>query len=112
MNIGNGNIPSFENDKKNTTVLRALVSSNMHDAMESHAATQLEGSMKVKMETKVEAKMGVLKTPRVGIRVVCDGITVTLPAGKKKMMTAETATAEKAECAVDVRFKVWKWTVG
>jgi hypothetical protein len=58
--------------------------------------------LKMKMETKVEAKMWVFKTPRVGISVLCDDIDV---AGEKV-----TAAGEK--CAVDVRFKVWKWTLG
>lgn len=56
----------------------------------------------MKMETKVEAKMWVFKTPRVGINVLCDGIDV---AGEK-------VTTADEKCAVDVRFKVWKWTLG
>ena len=59
--------------------------------------------LKMKMETKVEAKMWVFKTPRVGINVLCDGIDV---AGEK------VTTPADEKCAVDVRFKVWKWTLG
>lgn len=62
----------------------------------------------VEMNTKVRVKMGGLKTPRVGIRVRCDGIKVVPPAGKK----AATATTADAKCEVDVRVKIWKWTVG
>ncbi|XP_061370350.1 NDR1/HIN1-like protein 2 [Gastrolobium bilobum] len=115
VNVGDGAIPSFEHAEKNTTVLKASVENSMQ-APENDALTQLKASLKskneltlkVNLETKVEAKMGPLKTPPVGIRVLCDGIAVTLPAGKKPA----TASTTNSECQVDMRFKVWKWTVG
>lgn len=64
--------------------------------------------LKVNLDTKVKAKMGSLKTPEVGIRVVCDGIRVVPPTGKKPA----TASTSNAKCKVDVRFKIWKWTIG
>lgn len=67
-----------------------------------------EVALKVKLETKVEAQMGVLQTPAVGITVVCDGIAVSLSDGEKPA----SASVENTACEVDVRFKVWKWTVG
>lgn len=108
-------MPGFEHGKKNTTVLKAsILRSGV--ALESDDAARLKSSMKsknglalkVKLETKVKAKMGNLKTPKVRIRVACDGIRVTLPAGKKPA----TASTSNAKCDVDVRFKIWKWTVG
>lgn len=65
VDIGDGNIPAFEHGKKNTTLLKAsIVSSGV--ALESDAEKQLKASMKsknglplkVKLETKVKAKMG------------------------------------------------------
>lgn len=76
----------------------------MKSSMKSKSGLPLQ----VKLETKVKAKMGNLKTPKVRIRVSCEGIRVTLPSGKKPA----TASTSNAVCDVDVRFKIWKWTVG
>ncbi|TKY64368.1 YLS9 protein [Spatholobus suberectus] len=108
-------IPSFLHRQRNTTVLEASLES-AEGAAESDAATQLKSSMrsksevalKVMLDTKVAAQMGAFRTPRVGIRVSCDGVAVSLPDGDKPA----TASAENTECEVDVRFKVWKWTLG
>ncbi|KAK7845830.1 ndr1/hin1-like protein 13 [Quercus suber] len=62
--------------------------------------------LKIEFDTKVKAKMGGLKTPKVGIRVTCDGITATVPTGK----TAATASTSASKCKVDIRIKIWKWT--
>lgn len=85
-------------------------------ALESEASTELKKNMKsknglalkVKLDTKVKAKMGKMKTPNVGIRVTCDGVRVHVPVGNKKPVTASTSNVK---CDVDVRFKIWKWTV-
>ncbi|KAK2353087.1 NDR1/HIN1 protein [Trifolium repens] len=94
LDIGNGVIPSFEHGTKNTTMLKVLV--------ERKIVERKSLELKMKMESKVEAKMWVFNTPRVRISVLCDHIDV---AGEKV-----TAAGEK--CEVDVRFKVWKWTLG
>ncbi|TKY48263.1 YLS9 protein [Spatholobus suberectus] len=114
VDVGDGTVPAFEHGRKNTTLLKASILSTGH-ALQSDQASRLKASMKgkngfplkVNLETKVKAKMGSLKTPKVGIRVSCDGIRVTLPAGKKPA----TASTSDAKCEVDVRFKIWKWTV-
>ncbi|XP_057458001.1 NDR1/HIN1-like protein 6 [Lotus japonicus] len=115
VDVGDGTIPTFHHGKKNTTLLKSSISSSGHE-LDADAAKKLKASMKsknglplkVKLDTKVKATMGKLKTPRVGIRVSCDGIRVTLPTGKKPA----TASTSNAKCNVDVRFKIWKWTVG
>lgn len=86
----------------NTTLLKASVARSVK-------SKSAESELKVKLETKVEAKAGMFKTPHVGIGVLCDGIDVALPAGDKLATAASTADAK---CQVDVRFKVWKWTLG
>lgn len=112
MDVGDGVIPSFEHGKENTTVLKIPVARSgevaADDAVKGSLKSKSALALKVKMETKVEAKMGMFRTPRVGIRVLCDGIQVTLPAGEKPA----TASAVNSACAVDVRFKFWKWTLG
>lgn len=63
--------------------------------------------LKVRLDTKVRVKVGGVKTPRIGIRVTCDGIRVTVPA-KGKSAVASTG---KAKCKVETRIKIWRWTV-
>ncbi|KAG4380801.1 hypothetical protein AAZX31_15G023900 [Glycine max] len=114
IDVGDGTVPGFQHPKKNTTLIKASILSSGH-ALQSDEASRLKSSMKsknglplkVNLETKVKAKMGNLKTPKVGIRVSCDGIRVTLPSGKKPA----TASTSNAKCDVDVRFKIWKWTI-
>ncbi|PON48147.1 Late embryogenesis abundant protein [Parasponia andersonii] len=111
--IGDGVIPAFVHGKKNTTVLRAAITSSRRP-IDASAASDLRANMKskaglplkVRLDTKVKAKVGSLKTPRIGVRVSCEGIRVTPPTGK----TAATASTSKAKCKVDVRVKIWKWT--
>ncbi|KAG5021306.1 hypothetical protein AAZX31_07G008700 [Glycine max] len=114
--VASTTIPSFLHRQRNTTVLQAYVTST-EEVVDSDAAMELKRSMKrksqlvalkVELETKVEAQMGVFQTPRVGIKVLCDGVAVSLPDDEKPA----TASAENTACQVDVRFKVWKWTVG
>lgn len=113
LDIGDGVIPAFVHGKKNTTVLKTSIGSNRR-AVDSSAASDLRANMKskgglplkVRLDTKVKAKVGGLKTPRLRVRVSCDGIRVSLPTGK----TAATASTSKTKCKVDVRVKIWKWT--
>ena len=114
IDLGDGTVPGFQHPKKNTTLIKGSILSS-GQALQSDEASRLKSSMKsktglplkVNLETKVKAKMGNLKTPKVGIRVSCDGIRVSLPSGKKPA----TASTSNAKCDVDVRFKIWKWTV-
>lgn len=114
VDIGDGVIPSFVHGKKNTTVLKTKITSSGKE-VDSSAASELRKGLKsknglplkIKLDTKVKVKAGGwLKTPKIGIRVSCDGIRATPPAGK----TAATVSTSKAKCKVDVRIKIWKWT--
>ncbi|KAJ9179330.1 hypothetical protein P3X46_011133 [Hevea brasiliensis] len=111
--IGNGLLPSFVHGTKNTTLLKATITSSgqqLDDIPSSQLKTALKSKnglgLKIELETKVKLKMGGLKTPKVGIRVSCEGIKVTVPSGK----TATTASVSNAKCKVDLRIKIWKWT--
>ncbi|XP_028778735.1 NDR1/HIN1-like protein 13 [Neltuma alba] len=116
VSVGDGRMPSFEHGKKNTTLLRALITSN-GAVLDGESASRLKADlqrengldMKVNLYTKVKAKMGRLKTPKVGLRVSCEGIRVTVPAAAKKQAMAATSGAK---CKVHVRFKIWKWCIG
>ncbi|XP_065866710.1 NDR1/HIN1-like protein 6 [Euphorbia lathyris] len=112
--IGNGSVPSFVHRTKNTTLLKAAIRSNSNQPLDDVSASQLKSelkskkglNLKIELETKVKVKMDGLKSPKVGIRVTCDGIKATVPTGK----TATSASVSNAKCEVDLRIKIWKWT--
>ncbi|KAJ4717877.1 Late embryogenesis abundant hydroxyproline-rich glycoprotein [Melia azedarach] len=111
--IGDGTFPAFEHGTKNTTLIKTSIKSSgkqLDDASASSLQSQLKKKndfpLKVKIETKVKVKMGAIKSPKVQIRVSCDGIKASVPTGK----TATSATTAKAKCKVDWRIKIWKWT--
>ena len=54
--------------------------------------------------------MGALRTPHVGIIVLCVDVNVAIPANGKKTMAQLTTmrTMAKLESEVNVMFKVWK----
>ncbi|CAK9179964.1 unnamed protein product [Ilex paraguariensis] len=110
VDIGDGSFPGFVHGKKNTTTLRTVITS-AGQSLDSTAVNSLKNKkslpLKIKLDTKVKVKIGSLKTTKVGIRVSCDGIKTALPTGK----SATTATTSDAKCKVDLRIKIWKWTV-
>ncbi|KAF3450605.1 hypothetical protein FNV43_RR06694 [Rhamnella rubrinervis] len=113
VDIGDGVIPSFVHGKKNTTVLKTKIASTAKELDSSAASSLRKGlksksglPLKVRLDTKVKVKADGLKTPKVRVRVSCDGIRVTPPTGK----TPATASTSNAKCKVDVRIKIWKWT--
>lgn len=115
VDVGEGSFPSFVHGTKNTTLLKTTIASNGGGgAIDAAPLAKLTSDMKsknglpfeVKLETKVKAKMGSLKTPKVGIRVTCVGIKVSVPSGN----ATATASTAGAKCKVDTRVKIWKWT--
>ncbi|KAI3803361.1 hypothetical protein L1987_31512 [Smallanthus sonchifolius] len=112
VDVGDGSIPAFVMPKKNTTKLRTIVSTTGQTVDDN---TNLKSDLKnkkslpltIQLDTKVKVKIGSLKTKKVPIRVVCDGIKFTAPSGK----TATTATTSDVKCKVDLRIKIWKWTI-
>lgn len=113
VNVGAGSFPSFRHGTKNTTELKASIKGNgqeLDDASASKLKSQLKSKsglpLKIKLETKVKVKMGAVKSPKVRIRVTCEGIKATAPAGKK----ASLASTSNAKCKVDWRIKIWKFT--
>lgn len=114
VDVGDGVIPSFVHGKKNTTLLKTRIANSgkvldgdLISALKSEMKRKTGLPLKVRLDTKVKVKVGGLKTPKIGIRVSCNGFTVKPPSGK----TAASASTSKAKCKVDVRFKIWKWTI-
>lgn len=113
IDIGDGSFPAFKHDTKGTTTLKTVVSSSGKNLDDSAISTLRSGMknkktlpLEIKLDTKVKVKVGSLKTKKVGIRVKCDGIKITVPSGK----TPTKATTSDVKCKVDLRIKIWKWT--
>ncbi|KAI3766452.1 hypothetical protein L2E82_16510 [Cichorium intybus] len=112
VDVGDGLIPAFTMGKKNTTMLRTTVSTtgqtvDDNAALKSDLNNKKSLPLKIQLDTKVKAKIGSFKTKKVPIRVTCEGIKAAAPTGK----TATTATTSDAKCKVDLRIKIWKWTI-
>ncbi|KAJ6704369.1 LATE EMBRYOGENESIS ABUNDANT (LEA) HYDROXYPROLINE-RICH GLYCOPROTEIN FAMILY [Salix viminalis] len=108
-----GFFPSFVHGTKNTTFLRAAITSSgvqLDDVSAGKLKADLKSkngvALKLELETKVKVKMGGIKTPKARIRVTCQGIKATVPSGNK----TTTASVSNAKCKADLRIKIWKWT--
>ncbi|MQL80502.1 hypothetical protein Taro_012951 [Colocasia esculenta] len=110
VGIGNGSFPAFVHDAKNTTVLKAAVTSS-GQSLDSAAASDLKKKnslpLQIQLETRAGVKVGGLKTKKIRIRVSCDGVNVSVPKGK----TTPSASSPDATCKVKLRIKIWKWYV-
>ncbi|XP_061374984.1 NDR1/HIN1-like protein 13 [Gastrolobium bilobum] len=112
VQIGNGSLTAFTSDKNNQTSLRAILSGSQD--LDTDSLTSLRSGLKkkngfpveIQMDTKVKMKMEWLKSKQVGIRVTCDGIKGTVPAGK----SPSVASVINSECKVDLRIKIWKFS--
>ncbi|XP_071731936.1 NDR1/HIN1-like protein 13 [Rutidosis leptorrhynchoides] len=112
VDVGDGKITAFTMPKKNTTMLRTVTSVNGvsvddNSQLKSDLKSKKSLQLKIQLDTKVKVKIGSIKTKRLPIRVTCDGIRAPLPTGK----TATMATVSDAKCKVDLRIKIWKWTI-
>ncbi|KAK9102565.1 hypothetical protein Sjap_019819 [Stephania japonica] len=115
VGIGDGTVPAFVHERKNTTLLKASVMSAATE-LDSSSASSLSADLKrksglpleIEMDTKVQVKIGSLKAKKVGIRVSCSGIQAVVPKGKEKSTTPVSDSI--AKCKVDLRIKIWKWT--
>lgn len=113
VDVGEGSFPAFVHGTKNTTLMKASLSSSGLDldtasisSLRSDLKTKSRLTLKVRLETKVKVKMGGFKSNKVGIRVSCDGIQATVPTGKSPV----TASTSDAKCKANLRIKIWKWT--
>lgn len=108
VNLGAGAFPAFTHGGKNTTVLRATLSSSGNSVDGAALKNKNSLPLHIELDTKVKVKIGSMKSKKVGIRVNCNGIKANLPTGKSPTVAATA----NAKCKVDLRIKIWKWTVG
>lgn len=113
VDIGSGSLPALTHGTKNVTTLKTVVSNsgqNLDDSAVSALRSKLKNKktlpLEIQLDTKVKVKVGSLKTKKVGIRVKCNGIKITVPTGK----SPTKATTSDVKCNVDLRVKIWKWT--
>lgn len=107
--IGDGSFPAFDSVAKNTTTLKATVSSGSGTLDTSTAADLKKKSsipLEIGLETKAGVKVGGLKTKKIGVRVECSGIDVPVPKGKGP---PSAPTSSNADCKAQLRIKIWKW---
>ncbi|KAL2516352.1 Late embryogenesis abundant (LEA) hydroxyproline-rich glycoprotein family [Forsythia ovata] len=113
ISVGDGSLPGFTQATKNITTVKAVISSSSPfpdgtdiSALKSNLKNK-NLPLKLTLDTRVEFKIGKLKTKKFRVRVNCDGIKISLPTGK----SPTTATTANVKCKVDPRFKIIKWTV-
>ncbi|CAN0878028.1 NDR1/HIN1-like protein 13 [Linum grandiflorum] len=114
VDLGKGTVPAFVHGKKNSTVLKVSVNNGGKHKLEEAAAGKLRKELKgrngvglkIVVDTKVKVKMGGMKTPKMPIRVSCSGIRGSAPTGK----SPTSGSVSGADCKVDLRVKIWKWT--
>ncbi|KAK9066115.1 hypothetical protein SSX86_015517 [Deinandra increscens subsp. villosa] len=105
VSVGDGSIPAFVAAKKSTTTLRAVVNSKW-ELKEEEKKKSSSLVMKIKMNANVRVKIGgSYESKKALVRVVCDGIKeVVDPSGESSMK-------KNSNCKVDLRIKIWKWTL-
>ncbi|XP_022936399.1 NDR1/HIN1-like protein 6 [Cucurbita moschata] len=111
--LANGSIPAFTSATKNQTVFRSLMSGA--EDLDADSFTSLRSDLKkkggapltIEMDTKVKVKIGGVNSKKVGIRVTCEGIKGTPPKGKQPTV----ASVSDADCKVDLRIKIWIFTL-
>lgn len=106
--VGDGSIPGFQHDAKNTTVLKVIAGVS-RQSVDPSVVSDLKKSnvqLAVDLETKAGIKVGSLKTKKVGIKVHCEGFQAAAPAKGKP---GASATPDVV-CQVKLRVKIWKWT--
>ncbi|XP_076923702.1 NDR1/HIN1-like protein 13 [Bidens hawaiensis] len=101
VGIGDGLIPAFVCGKKSTATLKTIVRGENVDLKEKKSL-----HVKFEMNAKVKVKIGGYESKKAHVRVVCDGVKAVDTSGE-----LGAAMTKKSKCKVDLRIKIWKWTV-
>lgn len=102
VNVGDGSHPGFVQEARSTKVLSTPVASGGRQ-LDLTATAYLKKSSSfganVEMRTKAGVKIGKLKTKKMEIKVLCDGINFAVSKGKG------------GDCKVKLSIKIWKWNL-
>ncbi|CAN6441716.1 unnamed protein product [Victoria cruziana] len=111
VSLGSGTVPAFQHPAKNTTTVSTTVSAK-GEQVDSDGAKALAADLKknsvplsIQVDTKVRAKMGALRSWKLGIRVSCDGFS----AGVVKKKGSPAPSLSDGKCAIKIRFKILRW---
>ncbi|KAI3806828.1 hypothetical protein L1987_22743 [Smallanthus sonchifolius] len=110
VDVGDGSIPAFVAAKKSTKTLKAVVRGENVDYksdLKSDLKEKKSLLLKIEMNAKVKVKIGRCESKKAHVRVVCDGIKAVDPRGE----SATAAVIKNSKCKVDLRIKIWKWTI-
>ncbi|KAJ3694083.1 hypothetical protein LUZ60_009563 [Juncus effusus] len=108
VDIGDGSVPGFRHDAKNSTTIttKAGVSKQSVDPSSTSDLKKSKLPLTVDLETKAGVQVGKLTTKKAGIKVHCEGFQAAAPV-KGKPGVVDTANVA---CQVKLRVKIWKWT--
>ncbi|KAL3650749.1 hypothetical protein CASFOL_007152 [Castilleja foliolosa] len=113
IDLSNGTIANFTSSPGNISILHTTMAMNsiVWDAdsvksLKSDLKRKRGLPMEIVVDTTVGVKMEKLKVKKVGIRIRCGRIHGVMPKGKN-VTSSKTANAE---CTVDLKIKILKWT--
>ncbi|EPS62090.1 hypothetical protein M569_12704, partial [Genlisea aurea] len=114
IDLGDGSLPGFTQGTHNATTLATVVTSN-NAAIGGTAVSELKSILKrkknmpleIRLYTKIRAKIGSVRTEKLGLRVICDGINIPIPSTK----TPSSAAPSNTQCKVDPRIKIIRWAL-
>ncbi|XP_076926056.1 NDR1/HIN1-like protein 13 [Bidens hawaiensis] len=105
VDVGDGLIPAFVCGKQSTATLKTVVrGENVDLKLDMKEKRSLH--VKVEMNAKVKVKIGRYESKQAHVRVVCNGVKAVDTSGE-----SGAAMAKNSKCKVDLRIKIWKWTV-
>lgn len=111
--LSNTSYASFNSSPDSISIIHTAMAMNSQ-LLDADSLNSLNSDLKRKngmpvrivVDTTVGVKMDKLRTKKIGIRVKCGGIHGIVPRGKT-VIPAKTAGAD---CKVDLRIKILKWT--
>uniref|UniRef100_A0A803N1W4 Late embryogenesis abundant protein LEA-2 subgroup domain-containing protein n=1 Tax=Chenopodium quinoa TaxID=63459 RepID=A0A803N1W4_CHEQI len=117
VDAGNATLPAFTHVNGNTTILKATVISDPTRDLDSDTIKQLKSDLTKKsgfpvtaeLNTMVQVQLGKIKTKKIGIRVICDGIKGFQPKNATSKTptpgTTSDAKCKKSESTIKKKIK-------
>ncbi|KAL3500745.1 hypothetical protein ACH5RR_039838 [Cinchona calisaya] len=111
--LANGTFSNFTSPPGDVTIIHSTLSMTSL-VLDTDSVTSLRSDLKSKnglplkmeMETKMKVKMEKLKSKKVGVKIVCEGISGAVPKSNK---IPAVATINNSKCKVDLQIKIWKF---
>ncbi|XP_074587014.1 uncharacterized protein LOC141842927 [Curcuma longa] len=110
VDVGDGTFEGFVQEARSTKILSATAASGRQQLEAAEAADLRKSTslmVDVEMRTKAGVKIGNLKTKKIGIKVLCEGINAAVSRGKATAAAVSTG----GDCKVKLRIKIGKWNI-